>query len=200
MKFSKTALPAFTVAALLALLPIGPTTVHAGGPAASASVDKPRVSIGNFGRLNANYYRGEQPEGRDYGALASLGIKTVIDLQADGDNANEASLVEAAGMTFHRIPMTTHVPPTAEQLAEFLAIVTDTAQQPVYVHCAGGKHRTGVMTAVYRMELDGWTADRAFQEMKQYKFGATFLHPEFKEFVYTYGARRNAVAQASVTR
>ena len=30
-----------------------------------------------------------------------------------------------------------------------LQIVNDPAQQPVFVHCVGGKHRTGVMTAAY---------------------------------------------------
>jgi protein tyrosine/serine phosphatase len=155
--------------------------------AASAGVlDVSRIRIDNFGRINGTYYRGEQPKGRDYTDLAALGIKTVIDLQADGDNHNEQALVEAEGMTFYRIPMTTRVAPTFEQLTEFLQIVNDPAQQPVYVHCKGGKHRTGVMTAVYRMEQDAWTADQAFREMKRYKFGMDFLHPEFKRFVYRY--------------
>jgi hypothetical protein len=44
------------------------------------------------------------------------------------------------------------------------------------------------MTAVYRMTHDGWTADQAFKEMKQYKFGSDRLHPEFKQFVYGYTA------------
>jgi uncharacterized protein (TIGR01244 family) len=144
------------------------------------------IRIDNFGQLNSNYYRGEQPDGRDYRDLAALGIRTVIDLQADGDNHNEEQLVEAAGMRFHRIPMTTHVAPTREQIESFLRLVNDPAHQPVYVHCKGGKHRTGVMTAVYRMEQDGWNADRAFQEMKRYEFGWDFLHPEFKQFVYGY--------------
>ena len=42
------------------------------------------------------------------------------------------------------------------------------------------------MTAVYRMERNGWSPAKAFQEMKQYKFGMDFLHPEFKRFVYSY--------------
>jgi protein tyrosine/serine phosphatase len=64
------------------------------------------------------------------------------------------------------------------------------------VHCAGGKHRTGVMTAVYRMANDGWSSDQAFKEMKSYKFGADFLHSEFKQFVYTF---RTEPATASPT-
>jgi protein tyrosine/serine phosphatase len=89
-------------------------------------------------------------------------------------------------MNFHRIPMTAHVPPDAEQIATFLGIVNDPALQPVYVHCKGGTHRTGVMTAIYRMENEGWTAEHAFREMKQNKFGWDILHPEFKSFVFRY--------------
>jgi hypothetical protein len=42
------------------------------------------------------------------------------------------------------------------------------------------------MTAIYRMTVDGWDAARAFAEMKEFKFGADFLHPEFKRFVFSY--------------
>ena len=144
------------------------------------------ITIGNFGEVAPTYFRGEQPEGSDYATLAAFGIKTVIDLQADGQ-ANEKGLVEQAGMAFHRIPMTTRTAPTTAQIAEFLKLVNDPGNQPVYVHCAGGRHRTGVMTAIYRMTHDSWTSEQAFKEMKQYKFGADFLHPEFKRFVYAYG-------------
>ena len=55
------------------------------------------------------------------------------------------------------------------------------------------------MTAVYRMTRDRWTAKQAFAEMKTYKYGAEFLHPEFKQFVYGYqlpASARNVVATA----
>jgi protein tyrosine/serine phosphatase len=149
-------------------------------------VDLSGVEIDNFGRVNANYYRGAQPHKQHYTELAAIGVRTVIDLTSDDREANAQTMAERAGLTYVRIPMTTRVPPTQAQLAEFLRIVTDPVSQPVYVHCVGGRHRTGVMTAVYRMTQDGWTADQAFKEMKQYKFGFDFLHPEFKEFVYTY--------------
>jgi tyrosine-protein phosphatase SIW14 len=145
------------------------------------------VDIDNFGRVSETYYRGAQPEDADYAALAKLGVKTIIDLQADG-LSDEADLVKTAGMAYFRIPMTTRVPPTEKQVAEFLAIVNDPAQQPVYVHCAGGRHRTGVMTAVYRMTQEGWTGEQAFSEMKKYNYGPDFLHPEFKKFVYNFRA------------
>lgn len=82
--------------------------------------------------------------------------------------------------------MTTSNRPSQEVVDRFLVLVDDPANQPVYVHCIGGRHRTGVMTAVYRMTHEGWNADRAFSEMKQYKFGADFLHSVLKTFVFDF--------------
>lgn len=186
-------------AIVFSLIPVSVTLVRAEDGATSPGpvVDLTKIRIANFGRVSPMYYRGEQPVGRDYSDLAALGVRTVIDLQGDGDNRDEAQLVKKAGMTFYRIPMTTRVAPTAEEIAEFLRIVTDPVQEPVYVHCKGGRHRTGVMTAIYRIEQDGWSADQAFKEMKQYGFGADFLHPEFKRFVYSYKPGASVLAQSS---
>ena len=151
--------------------------------AATGVVDAAQIRIDNFGRVSPTYYRGAQPMGRDYADLAALGVKTVINLTSDDAQEDERALVERAGMKYLQIPMTTRRSPTSGELAQFLAAVNDSASEPVYVHCVGGKHRTGVMTAVYRM-TNGWTAEQAFKEMKQYKFGSDFLHPEFKKFVY----------------
>lgn len=178
------------ILALLLILPVAARPGHAG--------DLSNIGIYNFGRVNTNYYRGAQPQGHDYADLAGLGIKTVIDLQEYGD-ATEPDLVQSAGMAYHRIPMNTHVPPTSEQLALFLQLVNDPANQPVYVHCAGGRHRTGVMTAVYRMTADGLTGDQAFKEMKKYNYGPDFLHPEFKKFVYAYHPVPPSVAAPTAT-
>jgi tyrosine-protein phosphatase SIW14 len=121
----------------------------------------------------------------------------VINLASDDADLHEQVMVEASGMKYFQIPMTTHEPPTDAKLAEFLSLVTNPANQPVFVHCVGGRHRTGVMTAVYRMTQDRWTAAQAFEEMKRYKFGSDLLHREFKDFVYRYGAGliRSATAQ-----
>jgi len=161
---------------------------------AAARANLSQVRIDNFGQVNDNYYRGAQPEGRDYSDLAAIGVKTLVNLTSDDADPGERAMAERAGMRYFQIPMTTHQPPTAAQLTEFMRIVNDPANQPVYVHCVGGRHRTGVMTAAYRMSEDGWTADRAFKEMKDFKFGADFLHSEFKDFVYAYQPQQAVVA------
>jgi tyrosine-protein phosphatase SIW14 len=157
--------------------------------AQNAAFSLSRIRIDNFGMVNTNYYRGAQPKGHDYADLAALGVKSIIDLTDDDGMASEPAMTKSAGMKSFKIPMSGHVPPTKAQLDEFLKIVNDPQNQPVFVHCVGGKHRTGVMTAAYRMINEGWTGQRAFAEMKNFKFGADFLHPEFKRFVLAFNAQ-----------
>jgi len=154
-------------------------------PAASVSSALSRIRIGNFGKINDHYFRGAQPKGSDYRDLAAIGVKTVIDLQIDGPS-NEAGNVAAAGMKFFRIGMTTSKAPTDAQIAQFFEIVNNPANQPVYVHCAGGRHRTGTMTALYRMTFDGWNASQAYNEMKQFHFEGFPDHPVLRNYVYAY--------------
>ena len=189
-----------SAAALIALSSVSLSAAGSGNePVKAAVVQQAPVRIDNFGRISATYYRGAQPEAGDYADLAALGVKTVINLTSDDALAEEPGLVAKAGMKYVAIPMTTRVAPTSEQLDWFLKIVNDPASQPVFVHCVGGKHRTGVMTAVFRMTQDAWTPDKAFGEMKQYNFGADFLHPEFKKFVLGYRVPAPATKAEVVT-
>jgi protein tyrosine/serine phosphatase len=175
-------------AAALAVLLIGAASAaHAANARLSA------IKIDNFGVVNDHYYRGAQPASADYPDLAALGVKTVIDLTRDGRD-DEKGLVEAAGMKFVRIPLTTTEAPAGMAITQFLALVTDPANQPVYVHCQGGRHRTGTMTAIYRMTQEGWTPARAYDEMKQYRFEGFPGHPELKKFVLGYRPSAEPVA------
>lgn len=153
------------------------------------------IRIDNFGCINETYYRGAQPGGGDYADLAALGVKTVIDLQQDGDR-NEQHLVESAGMKFYRIGLKDNAWPTEAQASQFLSLVGDPSNQPVFVHCHGGRHRAGAMTAIYRMTHDGWTAEQAYAEMKRYEFDKGFGHGSLKDYVYDFQKHiaRNGVA------
>jgi protein tyrosine/serine phosphatase len=177
---------------VVALLLAGSAWAHT-----ETSPNLPRLHIGNFGKINDNYYRGAQPGTRDYSDLAAIGVKTVIDLTRDG-RSDEQGLVEHAGMKFYRIPLTTSEPPSDSAVAQFLKLVNDPANFPVFVHCQGGRHRTGIMTAVYRMTQDGWTPNRAYQEMKDYHFEGLPGHPVLKKFVFDYYGQMNKPQRADL--
>ena len=147
-----------------------------------------QVRIKNFGQMDDRFYRGAQPGKKDYKDLAALGIKTVIDLREDPESY-ERPLVESLGMKYINIPMLGKKYPTPEVTDMFLKTVNDPATGKFFVHCAGGRHRTGAMGAVYRFQFYGWTFDQAYKEMKQYDFYTSWGHQAFKDFVEDYYAR-----------
>lgn len=147
------------------------------------------VKIKNFGQMDERFYRGAQPKkAEDYRALAQLGIKTVINLRHD-EKSNEREMVEAAGMRYVQIPMESKTRPTDEQAREFLRIANDPETGKFYAHCAGGRHRTGAMGAVYRYENYNWNFDQVYAEMKQYDFYTRNRHGSYKDFVRDYYER-----------
>jgi len=154
----------------------------------------PGVSIENFGKVNEHYYRGSQPDPDEFAQLRRFGIRTVIDLREDYKKAAE-TWVRDLGMQYFRIPLKTRVAATEEQTAYFLDIVNDPANWPVYVHCKGGRHRTGAMTGIYRITHDGWTAEQAWLEMKEYDFDSgIFGGPSAqKKYVYSFYERHHAM-------
>jgi protein tyrosine phosphatase (PTP) superfamily phosphohydrolase (DUF442 family) len=147
------------------------------------------VTINNFGQVNDHIYRGGQPKDVEFRQLAVLGIKTVLDLRGDAepDSKTEA---EQAGLQYINLPLVPKRYPQADAATRFLEIVNDQANWPVFVHCAGGRHRTGAMVAVYRMEMDHWTVDQAYKEMKQYDFYTHGGYGCFKKYVYNYSRNK----------
>jgi len=143
------------------------------------------VTIKNFGQMDDRFFRGGQPKENDYGQLAALGIKTVIDLQ-DNPTDYEKQKVEALGMKYVNIPMSDKDYPETGKIDEFLKLVDDPATGKFYVHCAGGRHRTGVVGAVYRFTHDKWNLDQALAEMDQYEFGTGYGHGKQRDFVREY--------------
>jgi protein tyrosine/serine phosphatase len=145
----------------------------------------PGIKIDNFGQMDENFYRGARPKPEDLKGLAALGIKTIIDL-TDNSREREQPAVEAAGMRYVNIPIVDKSYPSMEQADAFLKVVNDPATGKFFVHCAGGRHRTGVMGAVYRFNHDHWSFDQAYAEMKQFDFYTSNGHGKQLDFIQDY--------------
>ena len=145
----------------------------------------PNVKIKNFGQMDDRFFRGGRPDEDDYAALAALGVNTIIDL-TDNSREYEQPAVEAAGLRYINIPMEDKSYPRMDQVNQFLKVIDDPATGKFYVHCAGGRHRTGVVGAVYRFTHDKWNLDQVLAEMNQYEFGSGFGHGKQKDFVKEY--------------
>ena len=153
--------------------------------AKSKNTQFPDIKIKNFGQMDDRFYRGARPTDEDFKALAALGVKTIIDL-TDNSKEKEQPAVEAAGLRYVNIPMVDKSYPSVEQVNQFLKVVNDPTTGKFFVHCAGGRHRTGVVGAVYRFNHDHWNLEQALAEMDRYEFGSGFGHGKQKDFVKDY--------------
>lgn len=156
----------------------------------------PHIKIKNFGQMDDRFYRGGRPKDEDYKALADLGIKTIIDL-TDNSREYEQPAVEAAGLRYVNIPMVDKSYPSMDQINAFLKVVDDPSTGKFFVHCAGGRHRTGVMGAVYRFTHDKWNLDQVLAEMERFEFNSGFGHGKQKDFVADYWNQFQAKATAA---
>jgi len=155
------------------------------------------IRISNFGKLDDRFYRGARPKQRDFESLKALGIQTVIDLT---DNTpEEKGYVEAQGMRYVNIAIPDKQDPTDVQIAEFLKLANDPATGKFYVHCAGGRHRTGVMGAIYRFNNYQWNFDQVYAEMENFDFYTSNGHGGQKKFVENYALRLQNEAAAATT-
>lgn len=145
------------------------------------------TGIKNFGKVNDKYYRGSQPTRSQVADLKALGVRTIVDLRGDYV-PEERQWASEHGLNYFNLPLKASKRATKEQADYFLRLVNDPMNAPVYVHCKGGRHRTGALTAVYRITHDGWTAKQAFVEMKQYDFDdGLFGGPsDQKKFVFDF--------------
>lgn len=119
--------------------------------------------------------------------------RTVVSLVTDAEVANpakgdfqgEARLLRQKGIELVRLPVTFGGPPTAADMARFLAIVTDEDRQPVLVHCAQGVVRTGMMVAVYQRQVLGYDKARALAEVNIFGKGLE-RGARVKQFIENY--------------
>jgi tyrosine-protein phosphatase SIW14 len=144
--------------------------------------------LDSVGRVASGIYRGAQPKSDGFATLKAMGIRTVITLRT---HHGEKEAVEAAGMQYVEIPMSfwKTIDPAAVRKA--LSVITDPANRPVFIHCSRGVDRTGVVMAVYRMEVEGWGESEAEAEMEAFGFHHVWF--QLKNFVRQYKKVRKEV-------
>jgi len=112
-------------------------------------------------------FRSDQPHGRLRAMLQRTGIRTVVDLRLRNEDPaifeKTAARCKAVGVDFMNIPVSAVVPDDL-QVAAFLDVMRF-GRKPVLVHCEHGKSRTGIMVAAYRVVVEGWSAEKAVEEM-----------------------------------
>lgn len=160
-------------------------------------------AIKNFHIVSNGVYRGAQPTADGIEWLARIGVKTVVSLRCGKRAAAaEKAAVEAAGMTYVNFRLSYWKIPSEETIDQFLELVDDSNNRPVFVHCFHGADRTGLLVACYRIARMGWSFQEAYDEMKRcgfHRFGVR----HYKWVLWAYAQRaqlaHNGNNQAALT-
>lgn len=135
--------------------------------------------VENLYKVSDALYRGAEPTEEGYKNLAKLGIKTIVSLQLPSP---KKELIENLGMTSKHIPINP-LNMKDEYAEDFLSIVSNPKNHPVYVHCLYGSDRTGTMVALYRIYIHHWTKEAALEEMRDKKYGFREIFVNLKDYI-----------------
>lgn len=155
----------------------------------------PSVDIPRFQMVAEGLYRGGQPDQAGFAYLKQTGIKTIINLRTEND---EAAIVTSLGMNYVHIPM--EVQPWSrisdEDIQKYFEVVNNPANYPIFFHCRRGADRTGVMAGFYRVAIQGWDGKKAYAEAR--KVGMRWWYAGLKDQLYSFRPSRPGVASSPV--
>lgn len=110
------------------------------------------------------------------------GYKSIVNFRTEGEEGAqlqaEAEAARQADIKYFHLPFRDANKEVADQ---FLSVVADKANQPVFIHC-GSANRVGAMWLIKRVKLDGWDVEAAVKEAETIGLRT----PALKEFALEY--------------
>jgi protein tyrosine phosphatase (PTP) superfamily phosphohydrolase (DUF442 family) len=117
--------------------------------------------VDDFGLISNDVWRGSEPTAEGFRTLASLGVKTVIDLR-EGDESDSIP----QGVRYVHLPTSAWHADTDNVKAVLDAIAS--SPKPVFIHCHQGRDRTGLAVAAYRL-WQHMSAKDACRELRSFR-------------------------------
>ncbi len=121
------------------------------------------TSVGNLYLIEDGFYRGAQPSAAGFQELATLGVRSVLDLAG---GAGDGQVVRDGSVKLFHVPMSAwglH----DDLVLQALRIMIDPQNRPLMIHCQHGADRTGALVALYRVVAQGWSKEQAVREMSR---------------------------------
>ncbi len=141
----------------------------------------PDSKIGNFYKLSDDIYRGDRPTPDDLKELQKRGIKTLLDLEYFYTDRYAITKSQTNFKFLHVRMNPWNI--KDEDIVTALNILTDKNNYPIYVHCKHGSDRTGVVIAMYRIIVQGWSKEAAITEMKGGGYGFHLIWGNIPEYL-----------------
>lgn len=142
-----------------------------------------KAMIPNLRVVSDNVVRGGRPDPGGLAHLQAAGVKVIVNLCGGAslvslfrsstaqsctespEVADEREEAKRLGLQFVSIPLDVFRTPNDQSLEMFIELAQDPDSHPMFIHCLHGRDRTGLITAIYRVHVDGWPAQKAYEEM-----------------------------------
>ncbi len=122
--------------------------------------------ITNYYRVRPDVAAAGQPSDEAFADIKKAGFKTIINLRTEEEGSLlEKPKVEALGLEYHNIPIGSDGI-SKEQVALFEEILGDSANGPVFVHCAAS-NRVGAMWYIHQVLGEGKDEAAALEEARK---------------------------------
>ena len=130
----------------------------------AAAVDK----AFNLHQMTPTLYRSALPNSEKLPLLLELQVQTVVNFTKEDDAAwlGNSSVKQVS------IPLHAKKVVDADVLHVLRTLQGAEANGPVLMHCKHGRNRTGLMAAMYRTVVQGWSKEDAINEMQQGGYGS----------------------------
>ena len=137
------------------------------------------AGVPNLHRISDYLYRSEQPTAEGFKNLEKLGIRTVINLRYFNSDDDEA---EGTSLRLHRVKILTWRAGD-DHVIEVMRMLRQKENGPFLIHCQHGADLTGLMSAMYRMLEQNWTAQEALDELIDGGYGFHSVWKNIKRYV-----------------
>jgi tyrosine-protein phosphatase SIW14 len=136
--------------------------------ASCATSQKPAHGVPNLAQVKPGIWRGGQPTAEGWQYLKSLGVHTSIKLNPVSEASDD--LAASNGFTVVYLPITLAQQTIGKPNSNNLYAAVSAMTNGTFVHCLRGQDRAGLAVGAYRVRVDHWTKDAAYQEMADHGF------------------------------
>ncbi|MEX0759557.1 MAG: TIGR01244 family sulfur transferase [Tistlia sp.] len=149
-----------------------------------------------YSRIDEGFYASGQIEPDDLPEIAGLGVRTLVNNRPDGeggpdqpDSRTMRAAAEAAGLTYHYLPMTPQS--LSPALLEEFRKAVEGSEGPVLAHCKSGA-RSAALWALTETCHNAGDVERTLEKTRAAGYDLTGMRPMIEQYVAWHEQQKKA--------
>ncbi len=125
----------------------------------------------NFHIIAPGVWRSAQVSEESIRRMKIHGLKTIINFRGNEKSHQwEKKMALKLGIKYYQFSINSKKRQSKEKLAQILEIMNNPKNQPVLIHCLGGKDRAGLLSALYKIQFMNASKNDIHKEMLMFGY------------------------------